>query len=263
MDIDRRVSNASRRGDGLAPVPSWLSGCYASIPATGKRQFNLVSESQEIALGRRSPTPPSSQQYGLYDGRRARRLRRRARRSAGRGLRASVSCPGPFASSTIRIVNAFALPGGFIYVTRGILAHSDPRLRAGRRARPRDRARHRAPRSEPDEPGAILAQAGLGVAAAVDLTRGSAARLDAMSLSRVWAALSQVRPRRRASGRRARRALRGARAGYDPRDLAEVFDTLERVSEAAARRSVLPGWLSTHPSPENRARSSSTSELAR
>jgi len=39
--------------------------------------------------------------------------------------------------------------------------------------------------------------------------------------------------------------------GYDPRPMPDVFDTLARVS-AAQGAERLPGWMSTHPQPENR-----------
>src|SRR5687768_10891003 len=35
-------------------------------PATGKRQFNIVSESQEVSIGRQSH-PEILQQFGVYD----------------------------------------------------------------------------------------------------------------------------------------------------------------------------------------------------
>jgi predicted Zn-dependent protease len=42
-----------------------------------------------------------------------------------------------------------------------------------------------------------------------------------------------------------------AREQYDPREMAEVFEVLQRVSEAEGAGRV-PGWMSTHPTPENR-----------
>ena len=41
------------------------------------------------------------------------------------------------------------------------------------------------------------------------------------------------------------------RVGYDPRPMADVFTTLERVSAAESKGRV-PGWLSTHPDPGDR-----------
>ena len=39
-----------------------------------------------------------------------------------------------------------------------------------------------------------------------------------------------------------------ARAGYDPRDLAKMFEAIERESKG----STPPQWLSSHPNPGNR-----------
>src|SRR5690606_11568564 len=39
-----------------------------------------------------------------------------------------------------------------------------------------------------------------------------------------------------------------ARAGYDPRDLARMFETIQKESEGAP-----PQWLSSHPNPGNRS----------
>jgi predicted Zn-dependent protease len=40
-----------------------------------------------------------------------------------------------------------------------------------------------------------------------------------------------------------------ARAGYDPRDLARMFETIERESKGTSG----PQWLSSHPNPGNRS----------
>src|SRR5688572_29329867 len=93
----------------------------ATNPATGRRQFSLVSEGQEIELGREAAEQVRAQ-LGLYE---------------DQGLQAYVNGIGQrLAASSERAkldwsfqvvddaaVNAFALPGGHIYVTRGLLAH--------------------------------------------------------------------------------------------------------------------------------------------
>jgi predicted Zn-dependent protease len=42
------------------------------------------------------------------------------------------------------------------------------------------------------------------------------------------------------------------KTGYDPEEMPEVFDTLDRVSRAQGAERI-PGWMSTHPAPENRS----------
>ena len=43
-----------------------------------------------------------------------------------------------------------------------------------------------------------------------------------------------------------------ARAGYDPRALARMFETIERESKASGGGSGTPQWMSSHPNPGNR-----------
>ncbi len=93
----------------------------ATNPATGRRQLILMSEAEEIALGQESDVE-IRQQMGVYGDQNLQRYvdglgQRMARNSYRPTLKWS------FAVVDESAVNAFALPGGFIYVTRGILAH--------------------------------------------------------------------------------------------------------------------------------------------
>ena len=94
-------------------------GC-ATNPATGRRQLILMSEAQEVQIGRESDAE-IRKQMGLYpDENLQRYVAASARRLAATALRVR-SLPWTFAVVDEPAVNAFALPGGFIYVTRGIL----------------------------------------------------------------------------------------------------------------------------------------------
>jgi predicted Zn-dependent protease len=93
-------------------------GC-ATNPATGRRQFVLMSEAEEIALGRQSDAEVR-QQMGVYrDDRLQQYVERVGRRLAAASHRPNL--PWTFTVVDEPAVNAFALPGGFIYITRGIL----------------------------------------------------------------------------------------------------------------------------------------------
>src|ERR1043166_1632019 len=95
-------------------------GC-ATNPATGARQIMLVSESQEIAMGRDYDRQVVAT-IGLYpDSGLQRYLQQFGRRLAATSERPNL--PWTFRVVDDPVVNAFALPGGFIYVTRGILGH--------------------------------------------------------------------------------------------------------------------------------------------
>src|SRR3989440_10449993 len=97
-----------------------MEGC-AVTPATGSRQLMLVSESQEIALGRDHDQQVAAS-IGIYsDSGLQRYIQQFGARLAASSERSNL--PWSFRVVDDPVVNAFALPGGFIYVTRGILAH--------------------------------------------------------------------------------------------------------------------------------------------
>src|ERR1051326_8632165 len=81
----------------------------------------LVSESQEIALGRDYDRQVVAT-IGLYpDSGLQRYLQQFGRRLPPTADRPNL--PWPYRVVDDPVVNAFALPGGLIYVTRGILGH--------------------------------------------------------------------------------------------------------------------------------------------
>src|SRR5206468_9015263 len=103
-----------------APAALGALGC-ATNPATGARQIMLVSESQEIAMGRDYDKQVVAS-IGLYpDSALQRYIQQFGMRLAATSERPNL--PWTFRVVDDPVVNAFALPGGFIYVTRGIFAH--------------------------------------------------------------------------------------------------------------------------------------------
>jgi predicted Zn-dependent protease len=92
----------------------------ATNPATGKREFNLVSEQQEIAIGQESH-PQVIQQFGVYDEKPelTRLVQQVGSRLASESARPNL--PWHFTILDTPMVNAMALPGGYIYITRGML----------------------------------------------------------------------------------------------------------------------------------------------
>src|SRR5437868_8663159 len=105
--------------------PAVLAGlgavACANTPATGTRHIMLVSASQEIAMGRAYARQVVAS-IGLYpDSALQRYIQQFGMRLAAMSERPNL--PWTFRVVDDPVVNAFALPGGFIYVTRGILAH--------------------------------------------------------------------------------------------------------------------------------------------
>src|SRR5439155_14405560 len=107
---------------------SWLAVAFscaacATNPATGQRQFSLMSEDQEIAIGQQQDADVR-RQMGMYDDRGLQQY------ISDVGLRLARECERPhlpwhFAIVDVPAINAFALPGGYVYVTRGLLPFLD------------------------------------------------------------------------------------------------------------------------------------------
>ena len=220
-----------------------LAGC-ATNPVTGDREFVLMSEAQEIAMGRESDGD-IRRQMGLYeDDALQGYVEEIGLALAARSHRPQL--PWSFAIVDSPAINAFAVPGGFIYLTRGImpflgdeadlvgvLGHEIGHVTA----RHTVRAYTRASGAQLGVlVGSILsptaaavggvAQSGLGV---LFLRYGRDAELQADRLGAEYAAIS----------------------GWDPVGVRDMLSTLSRISEGADPRGV-PGWLSTHPAASDR-----------
>lgn len=147
------------------------------------------------------------------------------------------------------VLNAFALPGGYVYVTRGLLAHMENEAQLAVvlgheishvAARHASRQAFRTQISQIGLIGGAIAGEVLADAGAELLQIGGAAsQLLLLSYSRGQESESDELGVEYA-----------AKAGYDAAEGAGFFDTLDRVSQRAG--DPIPTWQSTHPDPGQR-----------
>ncbi len=104
----------------LALVVMLFNTC-AYNPVTGKKELSLMSTEKEINLGK-SYDPQVVAQYGLYENDEIQKfITDKGKEMAAVSHRPEL--PYEFKVLDSPIINAFAVPGGYVYFTRGILAH--------------------------------------------------------------------------------------------------------------------------------------------
>jgi len=220
-----------------------IAAC-ATNPATGERQLSFMSEEREIALGQESDAQVRAE-MGSYDDRALQEY------VATVGLKLAMhserpNLPWHFTVADVPAINAFALPGGYVYITRGILAFLDDESQlAGVLGHEIGHvtARHAASQYSKS----TLSQVGL-LATAIfapggdAIAQGGGAGLGLLLLknSRDDEAQADELGVRYAS-----------RAGWDPAGVPRMLTTLGRVEETSDSKGV-PNWLATHPQPEDR-----------
>lgn len=241
-NIRRKWLTPSRTFLGVLGLAS-LWAC-AINPATGSRQFVLMSEGQEIAMGR-DADPGIVAQMGLYpDEGLQRYVQELGQELAARSERPDL--PWTFRVLDDPLINAFALPGGYIYVTRGIMAHLDSEAElAGVLGH---EIGHVTARHSVDQMSrAQVAQIGLGVGMILVPELQQYGGLAGASLQLLF--LKFGRDDEHQADELGVRYM--GRLGYDPAQLSGVMGMLGRVT-AGSGGAGPPEWLSTHPNPINR-----------
>ncbi len=221
-----------------------LVGCTIN-PATGQRQLTLVSESQELEMGRQYDRQMVAE-LGLYGGQGLQEyVQQLGSRLAARSERPDLDWR--FRVVDDPAVNAFALPGGYVYITRGILAYLDNEAELAAilgHEIGHVTARHSVSQMSKQQLAGVLF--GVGAVAAPEIMR------DYGQLAQTAGGLLFLKFSRDDERQADELGLRYLdRLGYDPRAMPEVFDMLARVGEVSGGQR-LPGWQSTHPIPENR-----------
>lgn len=241
--MTRRNSAVARAPVALLLSALLISTACARNPVTGQRQLALISEAQELEIGR-SAAAEVQATIGLVDdaGLQAyvQRIGTELARTSHR-----PTLPWSFAVVDDPTPNAFALPGGYIFITRGLatLMNSEAELASvlGHEIG-HVTARHSVTQISRQQ----LAQLGLGVSGV--LFPQTQPFSDALGAGLSLLFLKHGRDAERQADRL---GFDYALAeGYAMREMADVFAALERAG--GEQQSALPAWLTTHPSPGER-----------
>ncbi len=221
-----------------------FAGC-ARNPVTGKNEISLVSEGQEIEMGKQG-AQEVAQTIGFVDNAALQAyVAGIGKRMAAKSERPNL--PWEFHVVNDAAVNAFAIPGGFIYVTRGLLAHMNSEAELAT-VLGHEVGHVTAKHSVQQISKAQLATLGLGLGSVLSSDVAQFAGLASQGLGVLF--LKYGRDAENQADQLGFKYALGL--NYDVREMANVFQTLSRASEAGGGGGRLPEWLSTHPNPENR-----------
>ncbi len=246
----------SFQSDTRRPFLFWAMLLAASVAAAAVTAQSVITPpknkytpQQDVALGKEAAAEVR-QKYPLISDDQISGYLERAGRSLGAAAPANLNhavFEYSFTPVNLKEINAFALPGGPMFVNRGmfdaaqsegevvgVMAHelSHVLLRHGTA---------NATKAQKFQIGAVagaIAGAIIGGGWGEAISQGSQFGLGAwlMKYSREYEKQADLLG-----------AQIMARAGYDPRDLAKMFEAIERESKGSP-----PQWLSSHPNPGNR-----------
>ena len=220
-------------------------GSTSENPLTGEKQRVAMTPEQEVNLGYQSAPQMAAQMGGLSRNTQAVALVQRVGENL---VRQSVAAKSPYKFSfhvlaDAKTVNAFALPGGPVFITEGLLRQlkSEAEL-AGVLGHEIGHvsARHSSERLAKQQ----LTQNLLGalVVGSGDYTTAQIGQMVGGMINMKYGREDELE-----SDALGIRIM--AEAGYDPRGMIRVMEVLAKASGGSRQ----PEFFSTHPAPENRA----------
>jgi hypothetical protein len=223
-----------------------MSAAVAEAQTRVKPGFNLFSPEQDIQIGQESAAQ-AEQQLPIVNDQQVNDYVNRL------GQRLAANAGGPGFQYRFRVVNAsdinaFALPGGFIYVNRGVLeqARNDGEV-AGVLAHEISHVALRHGTHQASK--AYLAQAGIGILGGI-LSGGKSGGVGNI-INAVGGIGLNALFLRYSRDIETQADVRGAQilaaSGYSPQDMINFFYTLEKADPSKKTN-----WLSDHPAPPDR-----------
>lgn len=240
-----------------------LSACASQVnPVTGRTELTVMDEATEIREGAKAHEEVLKE-YGVYDNPRLQAyVNDLGQKLAGQSHRAHLKWTFTVLDSPE--INAFALPGGYVYVTRGIMAYLESEAElAGVMGHEIGHvtARHSAQRATRQQTAGIGVLAATVLGAVLEAGGVSGATNMAGQLSQTAAAgyiASYSRDQESQADQLGAEYL--ARNHYDPRNMVDVIQVLKNQDQFAADTAKAEGkaapsasnWLSSHPASEKR-----------
>ncbi len=220
--------------------------CVAEIdPVSGKKTYTLLSTQQEIEIGQKVVPSAINENDGLYPDKEVQNYIKQLGNKIANATPRKVEYQFYVVNSPD--INAFALPGGPIFITRGILLKMEKESElAGVLAHELGHinARHHAKFLEKTYGMSILVSI-LGIA-----LQGSDYASAVMSLAQVSAGLLQLKFSRDQENEADALGVKFTyQTGYDPKGLLNMFEKFKSLE-----RGMSVEWLSTHPLPDTRIR---------
>ena len=227
-------------------VRAALTGVAVVVFAISPAAITLVSVPQEIEIGREANTQVRKTTAELRDPQVTTYIARVGQRLARAAPGAKY--PYTFAVADYREINAFSLPGGPVWINRGVLhASTNESQVAGVLAH---EIAHIAQRHAADQlTKTLLAKWSLGaLGAMLGNTGGAGTAQIAGALVTNGVFLKFSRDDEREADRVGVQIMR--KAGWDPRGMIELFEVLRR--EQKRDPGAVDVFFSTHPSPQDR-----------
>jgi len=225
-------------------VTSLLITACAVNPVTGKRQLMLMSEAQEIEMGRQYD-PEVIATFGEYKKDNLQAF------IVEKGTEMGKISHRPHLEYHFKIldspvINAFAVPGGYIYLTRGILAQLNNEaelIGIMGHEMGHINARHTVSQQSKQQLGQILLIGGM--IASEDFAQYAEYALQGMQLLFLRFSRDNEREADRLG------VEYSSKISYDAHRMADFFQVLNKMSLASSEGGV-PTFLSTHPDPGDR-----------
>ncbi len=203
-----------------------------------------MSKDQELAMGQQSD-PGIINYFGIYEDKKLQRfIQNRGKEMAEISHRDEITYHFKIVDSPV--VNAFAVPGGYVYFTRGIMAHFNNEAEfagvlgheIGHIA-----ARHSAQQYS----NTMLAQ--IGLIAGIVISPDFAQFADVAQQGLQLLFLKFGRDHESQSDRLG--VEYSTKIGYDAEEMAGFFQTLDRIGKKSGGEAI-PTFMSTHPDPADR-----------